>query len=190
MGLVNQIKNWFRTPFDHEQALMLYRSIVEQSRRPEFYGEVFAVADTADGRYDLIAMHSFLVMRRLKDSGPEAVDLSQALHDLMFADMDQNLREMGIGDHGLPKRMKKLAEGFRGRIAAYEDGLTAAANSGYEILNRALRRNLYRKSDPSDMSVNAMVDYMASQDQRLRSIPTEDLLRGKVSFNGPGMLTS
>lgn len=185
MGLMDQIKSWFKTPFDHEQALMLYRVVVEQSRRPAFYGDRYAVADTPDGRYDLIALHSFLIMRRLKDGGTEAVNLSQALHDLMFADMDQNLREMGIGDHGLPKRMKKLVEGFRGRISAYDAGLESMQQKEVAPLADALRRNLYRKTEPSETAVEAMAAYIVREDTRLNDTPIDALLNGKVSFGDP-----
>jgi len=185
MGLMNQIKNWFKTPFDHEQALMLYRVVVEQSRRPVFYGEPFSVEDTPDGRYDLVAIHAFMIMRRLKDGNDAAIELSQALHDLMFADMDQNLREMGIGDHGMPKRMKKLAEGFRGRIAAYDAGLEDAATGNTGTLKGALSRNLYRKTEPSDTALEAMSEYLVRQDKRLAQLPIDDLLVGKVSFGVP-----
>lgn len=185
MGLMNQIKNWFKTPFDHEQAVMLYRVIVEQSRCPDFYGEGLDVADTPDGRYDLIAIHAFLVMRRLKDAGPEAVQLSQALHDLMFADMDQSLREMGIGDHGLPKRMKKLAEGFRGRIMAYDQGLESAEAGDPEPLAGALRRNLYRKMEPSDEAVGSMVGYMVREARQLQIHAIDKLMAGDLAFGPP-----
>lgn len=185
MGLVNQIKNWFKTPFDHPQALSLYTRIVEQSRQPAFYDAPMAVEDTADGRYDLVALHAFLVMRRLKDGGPEAVALSQALHDLMFADMDQNLREMGIGDHGLPKRMKKLAEGFRGRIGAYDAGLEAADEDAQESLTAALRRNLYRKMEPTDAALAAAAAYMVREDAQLCGKPLDGFLQGDVIFGPP-----
>lgn len=185
MGLVDQIKSWFKSPFDHEQALSLYRTIVAQSRLPVFYGDTFGVADTPDGRFDLIALHTFLVMRRLKDAGAEAVELSQALHDLLFADMDQNLREMGIGDHGMPKRMKKLAEGFRGRIAVYDAGVEAFSADGGENLHAALTRNLYRKTDPGKDAIRNMANYLIQEDRALATQQTTDILQGRVAFGTP-----
>ncbi|MEQ8664362.1 MAG: ubiquinol-cytochrome C chaperone family protein [Rhodospirillales bacterium] len=182
MSLIDQIKGWFETPFDNPTALSLYRSIVAQSRLPIFY-DSYGVADTPDGRYDLVALHAFLVMRRLKSGGEDAIVLSQALHDLMFADMDQNLREMGIGDHGMPKRMKKLAEGFRGRIMSYDMGLDATEPQEIES---ALRRNLYRKTEPSDATVGKMARYMRLQDAHLAEIETSRLLAGDMTFMAPG----
>ena len=185
MNLMDQIKGWFSTPFDNPTALSLYRTVVEQSRMPVFY-DVFGVADTPDGRYDLVALHAFLVMRRLKAGDNAAWELSQALHDLMFADMDQNLREMGIGDHGMPKRMKKLAEGFRGRIAAYEAGLEAHAP---EELEASLSRNLFRKVETGPGQVKAMADYTRAQDCFLGSQDIGDLLGGHVAFMPPDPVT-
>lgn len=184
MGLIDQIKGWFKTPFDHDEAVALYRAVVAQSRLPVFYRS-FDVADTPDGRYDLLAMHAFMVMRRLKSGDAAAVELSQALHDLMFADMDQSLREMGIGDHGMPKRIKKLAEGFRGRIVAYDAGLEAAASGATDDLEAALVRNLYRKTEPSATAIRAMAVYMVAQDRHLALQPVDEIASGTVGFLAP-----
>ena len=185
MTFINRIKDWFKTPFDHPEAMALYRATVNQSRLPVFY-QHFGVADTPDGRFDMIALHAFLVMRRLKSAGTDAHRLSQSLHDLMFADMDQNMRELGVGDHGMPRRMKKLAEGFRGRIVAYDSGLKAAAEGNPDMFASALQRNLYRKMFPSDRTVAAMVAYIIDQDRHLTDEPVDRLLRGRVTFLPPG----
>ena len=92
----------------------LYRSVVSQARRPEFYLLV-GVPDSLDGRFELNALHVFLVLDRLKQDYPRGAGLGQALHDVFFADMDHSLREMGAGDLGVGKRVKKMAQGFYGR---------------------------------------------------------------------------
>ncbi len=181
MGLIDQIKGLFKTPFDHPQALALYRSIVAQARLPAFY-ENAGVADTPDGRFDLVVLHAWLVMRRLRIDSGEARTLSQALFDLMFADIDQNMRELGVGDHGMPKRMNKLAEGFYGRVAAYDEGLEAPEDGA---LTAALKRNLYRKTAPPDDRVAMVARYVRSAATALETQPDDELLSGSVSFVTP-----
>ena len=103
----------------HDSADQLYRRLVRQARDPVFYLHL-GVPDTPDGRFDMIILHAFLVIRRLKAEHERTVGLAQAIFDLMFADMDQNLREMGVGDLGVSKRIKGMAEACYGRTVAYE----------------------------------------------------------------------
>ena len=107
--------------------------------------------------------------------------MGQAVFDLMFADMDQNLREMGIGDLGVGKRIKGMAEGFFGRVKAYEQGLDDTP----EALGNALKRNLFRESAPSEVQVSAIMAYMQREASRLDKIDTESLLAGEVTFEPP-----
>jgi len=162
-----------------EAARGLYVSVVEQARQPAFY-VLCGVPDTPDGRFDMIALHAFLVLRRLKRNRAQTAGLSQAFFDLMFADMDRNLREMGVGDLGVGKRVKAMAEGLYGRIGAYEKGLAG----GDSVMTDALRRNLYRKADPSDAQVAAVAGYVRDEARRLDDVVLDDLTRGSVSF-GP-----
>lgn len=163
-----------------DTARKIYVSLVKQGRQPVFYLS-FGVPDTPDGRFDLIALHAFLLFRRFKRDHDRTEALGQAVFDLMFADMDQNLREMGVGDLGVGKRIKGMAEGFFGRVQAYEKGLDDTP----EALESALKRNLYRKSTPSDTQVSAMAAYMRRQAARLDMIDTESLLAGDLTFDPP-----
>ena len=163
----------------------LYTAIIHQSRIPDFYLRL-GVPDTLDGRFDLIVIHAFLVMRRLKpvagELAEEAREVSQALFDLMFDDMDQNLRELGVGDMGVGKRVKQMARAFYGRVAAYEDGLAPAAAP--DDLAAALRRNLYGTLEmpPVTSDIDAMAAYVRDQDDGLAGQDAAELLNGKVSF--------
>ena len=159
----------------------LYRVIVEQARRPRFY-TACGVADTPDGRYDLIVAHMVLVMRRLHRAPAETSALAQALFDLMFADMDQNLREMGVGDLAVGKRIKAMAKGFYGRLAAYDAGLTSGEGP---VLEDALRRNLYRKTAPRDDQVAAVAAYLGREARRLDTEPLEAICAGRLRFGAP-----
>ncbi len=166
----------------------LYVAIIAQARLPDFYLRL-GVPDTLDGRFDLIVAHAFLVMRRLKqESGTateEARALSQALFDLMFADMDQNLREIGVGDMSVGKKVKQMARAFYGRVASYEDGLAAPADS--DVLEAALGRNLYGTvaggADPG--AVAAVAAYLRLQAEALSGQDMTGLLAGKVAFVAP-----
>lgn len=164
----------------NETARKIYLSLVEQARQPAFYRS-FGVPDTPDGRFDMIVLHAFLLFRRFKRDHKQTETLGQAVFDLMFSDMDQNLREMGVGDLGVGKRIKGMAKGFYGRVDAYEKGL----DDTNETLEKALKRNLFRKTSPSTTQVSAVRAYMQSQAARLDSIDTESLLAGDLAFDPP-----
>jgi cytochrome b pre-mRNA-processing protein 3 len=100
----------------------IYGMIVTQAREPLFYRDL-GVPDTVNGRFDLLLMHLWLVLGRLK-SVEAGSDLSQALFDHFCTDMDDNLREMGVGDLTVPKRMQAFGEAFYGRTAAYDLAMT------------------------------------------------------------------
>jgi len=156
----------------------IYTSIVKQSRQPGFYLNC-GVPDTPDGRFDMIVVHAFLILRRLKDETGKPTDLAQAIFDLMFADMDQNLREMGTGDIGVGKKIKAMAEAFYGRIKVYEARLTGEAS-----LEEALQRNLYRKTNPGQVQIEAMARYVQREARQLSEMAENKLLAGELTF-GP-----
>ncbi len=161
-------------------ARRLYDAIVAQARRPEFYRD-WGVPDTLDGRFDMIVLHSFLVMHRLKQDHEATAALAQNLFDTLFLDMDRALRELGAGDLGVGKRVKAMARGFYGRVAAYEHGLSA----GQEVLGKALERNLFATVDPSAEQVSVMAVYTVCQVRALDRQDTAELLAGRVTFGAP-----
>src|ERR1700724_3899056 len=114
----------------------IYGMIVTQAREPLFYRDL-GVPDTVNGRFDLLLLHLWLVLRRIRpiDGGAE---LAQALFDGFCDDMDANLREMGVGDLTVPKRMQAFGEAFYGRMAAYD----IALRQGTDALAQALCRNI------------------------------------------------
>jgi cytochrome b pre-mRNA-processing protein 3 len=114
----------------------IYGMIVTQAREPLFYRDL-AVPDTVNGRFDLLLMHLWLVLRRLK-STEAGKALSQALFDHFCNDMDDNLRELGVSDLKVPKKMQAFGEAFYGRTAAYDMALT----EGHEALAQALCKNI------------------------------------------------
>jgi cytochrome b pre-mRNA-processing protein 3 len=116
----------------------LHDALVAQIRQPVFYLG-FDVPDTFEGRFDLLVLHAGLVLRRLRELGPEGQHLAQTLVDLMFTRFDVAMRELGVSDVAVPKRMKRLAEAFKGRTAAYDD---AFARRDPAALAAAVTRNV------------------------------------------------
>ena len=161
-------------------AAVLYRTTVKQAREPIFYA-AYGVPDTLDGRFELIALHMFFVLHRLKADGPSAEPFSQELFDTMFGDMDRSLREMGVTDLGVGRRVRAMAEGLYGRMAAYEAGLAADES----VLAAALRRNLYgtvRDSEPSAAALSAVCGYVRAAVRELAAQPLQRLSAGSVNF--------
>jgi cytochrome b pre-mRNA-processing protein 3 len=159
-------------------AAALYGAIVTQARHPTFYAS-WGVPDTVDGRFEMIALHMFLVLHRLKGAGEG--ELAQQLFDTMFGDMDRSLREMGAGDLGVGKRVRAMAEGLYGRMAAYEAGLDEDDVS----LATALRRNAFgtvAAPGPSQAALQALCDYLRAAFAALRAAPVAELRSGSLRF--------
>lgn len=158
----------------------IYERIVEQARRPAFYGAC-GVPDTLDGRFEMIALHVFLVLHRLKQDRAVASNFSQGLFDILFLDMDSSLRELGAGDLGVGRRVKTMAKGLYGRIAAYEAGL----EDGHEIMVAALRRNLYGTVEPRNPELHAMAGYVIREAAGLARQHHASLMAGRLDFGVP-----
>jgi len=165
-----------------EAAERAYRRVVDNARQPIFFTE-FAVPDTIDGRFELICLYAFLYLYRLKSEQPQAGVVAQAFFDAMFVDMDRGLREMGTGDLSVGRHVKRMAQGFYGRIRAYQDGLEREDDA---VLSGALRRNLYGTVGESAAALGAMVDYIRFAADRLALQPATALLDGDVQFPPPG----
>ncbi len=163
-----------------EIAEALYRGIVAQARRPDFY-RWHGVPDSLDGRFELLVLHCVLVIRRLRQAGPSAEALAQSLFESLFADLDTNLREMGAGDVGVPRRIKAMAQAFYGRLKAYE----AALEGGPEDLRAALERNLYGTVSPSHEQLAALTRYVIEAAASLEKCGLDALRRGQPDFGLP-----
>jgi cytochrome b pre-mRNA-processing protein 3 len=148
-------------------ATRLYGAIVAQARRPVFY-ESLGVADTVTGRFEMVVLHLSMVVDRLqRDEGERA--LAQSVFDLYCVDMDRSLRELGIGDLGVPHRMKKMTEAFYGRARAYRDAL---ANPDRAALVAAVERNVFGGAGPD---AAAVADYMLASVATLAGTAVADL---------------
>lgn len=158
----------------------LYGMIVAQARLPCFYRE-YAVADTVNGRFDLLVLHLSMVIERL---GAEAScrAQSQALFDRFCQDMDHNLREMGVSDLKVPKEMRRIGEAFYGRVRAYH---AALAEPDDEALAATLSRNVYGRPMPDPALVGRLVAYMREAIGDLAAQAAVDIAEGRLRWPDP-----
>jgi cytochrome b pre-mRNA-processing protein 3 len=155
----------------------IYGMIVTQAREPIFYRDL-GVPDTVNGRFDLVLLHLWLVLRRLK-SVASGTALSQALFDHFCTDMDDNLREMGVGDQTVPKRMRAFGEAFYGRVQAYDQAIEASA----EALAQAIRKNILNGSGLDH--ARRLAAYAVAADADLGKAGDPALLQGSFKFPAP-----
>lgn len=177
MGLLSAFR---RSP--HERAgFTLYGAAVATARTPYFY-EGLGVRDSVEGRLDLIHLHAALLVRRLRrDADKRGPALAQAVFDAMFSDMDVNLREMGVSDLVVGKRVRGLWEAFHGRANAYEAALDGGDRAA---LAAALARNVWRVDDIS-APAQRLARIAFAQAQALQSQDFAKLLGGEAGFLAP-----
>ena len=161
----------------------LYGAIVAQARQPAFYRD-FGVPDTQSGRFDLIVLHLVLVIERFGRNADIGRGIGQRLFDAFCCDLDANLREMGVGDLAVPKRMRGFGEAFYGRQAAY---LAAFGAPDARELEKALRRNIFAEADADKAERGAMrlARYVRAARRRFEDQEDAALLGGEVSFPQP-----
>ena len=153
--------------------------IVAAARRPALYSALQA-PDRIDGRFEMLALHAGLVLRRLKALGGLADAMAQELVNSLFLHFDDTLREMGHSDIGVSKRLKAMSRAFYGRNAAYAQALDEGSAAG---LVAALARNVYGAAGPDGApGAGALAFYVASLDQALKAIPMEEFATGRFHF--------
>ena len=155
----------------------LYEAIVAAARQPHFYSQ-WEVPDTPLGRYEMLSLHMFLVLERTSGRQAALGDLAQDLTDEFFKDVDHSLRELGIGDISMPKRMKKLAKMFYGRAQAYR---AAVAEKDATALASALARNV-QPQRPDWPHAAALAAYVARASAGLAAQEDAALLAGRIAF--------
>lgn len=168
----------FRTQSQDRSIDELYGAIVAQARRPAFYRD-YGVPDTVQGRFDLIVLHLVLLIDRLGRGADAGRGIGQRLFDVFCRDLDDNLREMGVGDLAVPKRMRGFGEAFYGRQAAY---LAAFAASDERELEKTLRRNIFVDADSG---ATRLAHYVRAARRRFEDQEDSALLRGEVAFPQP-----
>jgi cytochrome b pre-mRNA-processing protein 3 len=168
-----------------EGAYELYDRVVAQARQPAFYAAL-GIPDTVDGRFELVALHAVLLFERLAAERGDAAELAQQVFDRMFDDFDRALREMGTGDLSVGKEVKRMAQAFYGRAAAYSRGLAGDDRA----LSEALRRNVFGTATPNDRNVQALAKYVRAANRRLALQPVASFLAGKADYGPVELLRS
>jgi len=158
----------------------LYAIIVASARQPKFYSD-WNVPDTPLGRFEMMSLHVFLFLRRTRGETGATAAIAQEITDTFFLEVDHSLRELGIGDVGVPKRMKKLARMFYGRAEAYGGALDAEDDGA---LAEALRRNIRPESAvwPEAPRLAAYVQAAATD---LAGQPSVEIEAGRLRYPAP-----
>ncbi|GAA2824728.1 cytochrome b pre-mRNA-processing protein 3 [Aminobacter aminovorans] len=158
----------------------LYTRIVAAARQEPFYS-AWNVPDTPLGRFEMLSLHMFLFQHRLRGEPGAPADIAQRLIDEFFLDVDHSLRELGISDVGVPKRMKKLAKMFYGRTESYKNALEG---DDHPALAAALLRNVRPEVKEWPEAV-ALAEYVFAANRALAEQPSEDICAGKLSYPAP-----
>lgn len=170
------LKSLFKPRPAQTAGRALYVRVVEQARSPALYRDLGA-PDTVEGRFELYSLHVVLLLERLRFQGDAAAETSQALFDTYVKALDDALREMGVGDLAVGKKMRKLGEAFYGRAKSYLAALESLPDRG--PLEALLARTVYAGAE--DRSAG-LADYLLAQRETLAAIPTERLTAGEVTW--------
>ncbi len=162
----------FKNPCE-DGVVLVYTQALQRAVSQVFYTE-YAVPDTFTGRFDCLLLHIFMVMERMIEGGQ--MKFNQALFDVTFANMDQSLRELGIGDVGIPKHQKKMMKAFNGRMHAYRDAFQAGD------MAEVLRKNLYGGADIDAKTLKALEKYVRKSIKHLQGQEIDDIISGKIEF--------
>jgi cytochrome b pre-mRNA-processing protein 3 len=159
----------------------LYGEIVAAARQPVFYSD-WGVPDTPLGRFEMLSLHMFLFQHRMQGEQGVSRDIAQVLIDEFFLEVDHSLRELGIGDMGVPKRMKKLAKMFYGRTAAYAEALELGDVS---LLAAALGRNV-RPDAENWPQARLLAEYVMASQKGLAAQAIAAIEAGELTFAAAG----
>jgi cytochrome b pre-mRNA-processing protein 3 len=186
----------FRRSANEAVIERLHAAIVEAARQPVLYLDL-GMVDTFEGRFESLTLHAALVLRRLNALPAPAPDMAQDLADTIFRHFDRTLREMGVGDTTVPKKMKGLAEAFMGRSAAYDEALRGNPKGSaldHDHLAKTLARNILGRRDVATGSDNAPLEartiealtlYVEAVAEALGDTPTQAFVDGRVPFPDP-----
>lgn len=176
--LAMKISSLFSRVRSNPPERAIYAQIVALARQPWLYQNA-GVADTVTGRFDMITLHSFIVIERLSNAGETGADLAQKLFDQIFEDMDHNLREMGVGDLSVGKKVRKMSEIFYGACSGYRAALDAQKDDISQNLSAALRRNI-TGDDADQHKLDNLVDYTIALRNHVETLEIKSILAGEL----------
>lgn len=174
------IFNLFRKDPRRAVIAALYERVATASRNPGLYAGL-GVPDSLEGRFEALVLHMVLALRGLRDLPPPADEVGRDLTEALFRDLDASLREMGVGDTAVPKRMKKLGEAFYGRAHAYDAALNEADEAA---LAAALGRNV-----TAGAPAIPLARYVLASDRGFRALSLDTILDQGFPFPVPGDFT-
>ncbi len=172
----------FRSRPDRDAGFLIYGSIVAQSRQSSFFRDL-GVEDSFEGRFEMLVLHVYLVLNRLKREGQAGDDVGQALFDTFFADLDTSMRELGVGDLSIAKKVKALASAFYGRVGTYDEAVRSNDRDG---LSDALVRNVFGNDEASAGSADVLAGYVFDSLETLSNVEFGELMQGELEFASVG----
>ena len=172
-------KRLFRPDRSRTAGAALYAQCAAAARTPVFY-QALAVPDTVEGRFEIYALHVLLVIDRLRGEGEQASAVSQALFDALLRGLDDGLREMGVGDLSVGKKMRKLGEALYGRARNLDRALAALPATAE--LQELLARTVYAGVEAPP--VPQLIGWIEATRAKLAGQPLEQLLEGHVDLGG------
>ncbi|GJE59418.1 ubiquinol-cytochrome C chaperone family protein [Methylobacterium trifolii] len=174
------IGRFFRREDERRRSIeALHLRINEAARRPGLYTRL-GVPDTVEGRFECLSLHVILVLRRLDHLSAPADDVAQDLVNAVFLQLDASLRELGVGDVAVGKRMKKLGSAFYGRAAGYATALDAG---DVAALRQALARNVLGRDEPETAA--GLAAYVRAADSALARVDLDAILKAGPSLPAP-----
>jgi cytochrome b pre-mRNA-processing protein 3 len=189
-GIRARKRHWAQTMFQRLRSResprgnirRLYGAIVARARAPAFYAD-YGVPDTVAGRFDMVVLHVYLVFRRLAQAGESAAALGQEVFDLFIEDMDASMRELGVGDLSVPRKVRAMAESYYGRAAAYDAALIEAEDGK---LAEALLRNVFAGNRKAKAGAERLARYARLAAERLGAASNDTMAAGVFAFPEPG----
>ena len=172
------LRNLFRQRPDERQGDALYALAVEQARQPAFY-TALGVADRIDARFELYTLHVLILFLRLKQDGERGEVAAQKLFDVYISSLDHTLRELGVGDVSVGKKMRKLGEAFYGRVKSYESAFAALPQTDH--LQALLSRTVYEQGGPENAA--KLGEYVIRQRAALAEQKLDTLMDGQVAWS-------
>lgn len=166
------LRNLFKSRPSKKAVEALYAQTVVQARRPVFYTDMGA-PDRIDSRFELYTLHVLLLILRLREEGRTGADAAQDLFDTYASALDNTLRELGVGDVAVGKKMRKLGEALYGRMGVYEAAILAEDG---DALALALARNIM-EADSVMPGMQALSDYAMRTRAALANQPFDGVLR-------------
>ena len=154
-----------------------YVALVTQARTPAFYADLL-VPDSLDGRFELMVLHVYALTRALDGRSEAAATLARQVLEAMIDDMDRTLREIGVGDMSVGRKVKQMAAAFYGRSAAYD----AARDDEGRALEDAIVRNVYAGVAPAGDGPRRLAAYLTAMIARIAESDDLAIAEGRISY--------